>query len=355
MKMPRSLSALELAALIKELQQMLISAKVEKIYLLPEQQELLLQFHLPNKGKKLLRIVVPDVLYLTEKKQEMPEQPHGFCLFLRRHLNNTRLRSIQQIDFERILDLTFEVKDKIYHLIIELFSKGNIILCDKEYKILSPFSNQNWKERTIRGGLRYEHPSLKYNLLTLTKDQLKELITTTDKESIVKALALDLGLGGVYAEEICKQAHIDKNKKSLNNQEISTLYQEVEQLQKLEYKPYNQEKYTSFNECLDKELTEQTTIAKKQVEEKKKTEHLSKAEIIIKRQQSQIKKLEEEIKQNQDKGEHIYQNYQIIKDILEQLTFARKKRSWDEIKAKINDHKVIKEINEKNKQIIVEI
>lgn len=353
--MPGSLSALELALLIKELQTSLINAKVEKIYLLPEQPELLLQFHLPNHGKRILRIVVPDFLYLTETKQEMPEQPHGFCLFLRRHLNNTRLRAIQQIDFERILDLTFEVKDKTYHLVLELFSKGNIILCDKEYKILSPFSNQNWKERTIRGGLKYEHPSLKYNFLTMTKEQLKNLIKTTDKESIVKSLALDLGLGGIHAEELCKKANIDKTKKNLNNQELTALYQVIEQWQKLEYKPYDENKYTSFNESLDKELTEQTTIAKKQVQEKKKTEHLSKAEVIIKRQQSQIKKLGEEIKQNQERGEQIYQNYQIIKDILEQLTIARKKMSWDEIKEKLKNHNLIKEINEKNKQIIIEV
>ncbi|MBI3033319.1 NFACT family protein, partial [Candidatus Woesearchaeota archaeon] len=314
--MPRSLSALELAILIKELQPSLINAKVEKIYLLPEQQELLVQFHLPNTGKKILRVVVPDFLYLTETKQEMPEKPHGFCLFLRRHLNNTRLRAIKQIDFERILDFTFEVKEKTYHLMLELFSKGNIILCDQDYKILSPFSNQNWKERTIRGGLKYEHPSLKYNFLTLAKDQLKELIKATDKESIVKALALDLGLGGVYAEELCKNANIDKNKTTLDDKEANRLYKELQHLQKLEYKPYDPEKYASFNEALDKELTEQTIISQKQVQQQKKTQHLSKAEVIIKRQQTQVNKLEQEIKENQEKGEAIYQHYQLIKDIL---------------------------------------
>ena len=350
-----SLSALNLAVLTKELNEVLLGGKIDKIYLLPKEQELLLQMHIPNKGRKILRCVIPNYLYVTDHKSETPEKPHGFCMYLRKKLNNARLRKITQINFERILDMEFETKETIFHLIIELFSKGNIILCDNEYKILSPFSNQNWSERTIRGGIKYEHPSLKYNFLIVTKDQVISLLKKTDKESVVKALAMEFGLGGEYAEMLCDKAKIDKNKLKLTSKEIDSLFKEIELLQKLHLKPYEAEKYVSYNEALDAELTSKSMKDIENKKEKQKTAHLSKTETIIKAQEKTVRQLEKAAKENQEKAEVIYTHYQLIREVLEQINKAHKKMTWKEIKEKLKDHKIIKDINENNKQIVIEI
>ena len=55
------------------------------------------------------------------------------------------------------------------------------------------------------------------------------------------------------------------------------------------------------------------------------------------------------------KGELIYQNYQLIKEILDELNKASKKYSWKEIKEKLKGHKVIKEVNEKERKVIIEV
>ena len=56
-----------------------------------------------------------------------------------------------------------------------------------------------------------------------------------------------------------------------------------------------------------------------------------------------------------EKGEIIYNKYNIIKEVLDELDKASKKYSWKEIKEKLKGHKIIKEINEKDRKVVVEV
>ena len=175
--MKKSISSIELACLVKEFQS-IVDGKVNKIWLLGGSQgkELLLQLHIPNKGKKYLKVKAPDFTYLTDFKPETPVKPHGFCMFLRKRLNNARIRSVEQIDFERILKIVFEKKEGKMILYAELYTPGNFILTDENNKILSALETKKWKDREIKKGLEYVYPKLKYNFLKLKQSELTELI-----------------------------------------------------------------------------------------------------------------------------------------------------------------------------------
>ena len=138
--MKSNIASLELHYLVKELQS-LIDSKVDNIYN-PKKEELILQLHIPNKGKQLLRIISGKFLYIASKKQPSQE-PSQFCMFLRKHLDNSRLRSIKQLNSERIVEFLFEKQEK-KKLIIEFFGKGNIILCDIDGTILSALIYHKW-------------------------------------------------------------------------------------------------------------------------------------------------------------------------------------------------------------------
>ena len=140
------LASLEIHYLIKELQ-ILIDSKIEKIYT-PSKNELILNLHSPKIQKQSLYINTPQSIYLTNYHPQA-KKPSDFCMFLRKHLNNTRLRKIQQLDSERIIELIFESKDSNYSLIIEMFAQGNIILVKNNF-ILSAINYQKWKDRTRR-------------------------------------------------------------------------------------------------------------------------------------------------------------------------------------------------------------
>ena len=76
-----------------------------------------MQFHVPNVGKKILRIT-DKLIYLTALKPVV-EEPPGFCMFLRKQLDNSRLKEINQKESERIIELVFEKKEGIYISSIE--------------------------------------------------------------------------------------------------------------------------------------------------------------------------------------------------------------------------------------------
>lgn len=59
------------------------------------------------------------------------------CLQMRKHLKNKRLESLKQIGTDRIVDLQFGSGEAAYHVILELYDRGNIVLADHEMTILN--------------------------------------------------------------------------------------------------------------------------------------------------------------------------------------------------------------------------
>jgi predicted ribosome quality control (RQC) complex YloA/Tae2 family protein len=368
--MKTSLSSLELYYLIKELQ-FLVNSRVDKIYI-PSKKEIIIQLHVSGKGNYNIKIDEKSA-YLTENKP-IPKEPSGFCMFLRKRLENSKLRKISQICFERILQLDFETKEGTLSLICEIFSKGNIILT-KNNEILAVAEQQTWAARTVKSKEKYIPPTREYNFTELKKSQLKELLSKSEKESLVKSLAMDLGLGGVYSEELLSFTKIDKNKKprEIEEKEILALSEAIEKIlsKKLSpmivykdneilditpfelnyYKDLKKESSETYSKALDSYFSKFTVVAEKV----KLQKELEKATEIIKQQEKQIKQFEQEEQENKQKAELLYQNYQLVSDILKELKEISKKHNWSEIKEKLKNHKIIKEVIPAEKAIVVEL
>lgn len=370
--MKQELTSLDLYYLVKEFQA-LVGARIDKIYEQDENKnEFLFVFHKSGVGKLMLRFNLPGLAYLTDYKQIFPESPPGFCVFLRKHLASARIKEIRQKGFERILEIVFTTREGIKILICELFSKGNMLLLEEDYKIRGLLKSQNWQARTIRGGIKYEYPPEQVNTLSLGEEQIKNIITKSKKDSIVKTLAVDLGLGGLYAEELCKRAKINKEKKKLDDKEIKKLFKELNGLfnEKIKANKVNDELipfdlvlfehekkdyYESFNQALDDVLTEKVVKEVEQKVAKEKQSKENKVKLILKKQEERIKVLEKSIIDNQRKGESIYEHYTELKELLEQINIDRKKMSWEELKKKYKTNKLIKEIDEKQGLITLDI
>jgi len=366
----KQFSALEIHYLIKELQ-FLIDSKVDQIYN-PSKKELIIQFYVTNKGKQILKIT-PKILFLTKIKSES-SQPSQFCLFLRKHLINSKLKSIKQLEFERIVQLDFQAKDGIYSIVLELFSTGNIIFL-KDNQILIAAENQKWKQRIIAPKQAYSYPKKEYNFLELEKKDLNKMLKSTNKENIVKCLAIDLGLGGLFAEESCLLSKINKNKKpkEITDKEISLLIKTFRNLKNKKINPYivyknkeimdikpfklefyknlKQKSFKNYNQVLDFYFSKELIFIQKQ----KFKLQLDKIQKIITKQKLDISDLEKSIEENRKKAETIYSNYNLIKEIIEEINKAAKKYSWKEIKDKLKGHKIIKQVNPKDKTIVLEV
>ena len=355
--MRTELSALDMHYLVKELQ-FLTNGKISKVY--GEKNKFLIQIHVPTKGKQMLYIELPKLMYLTEQKPSF-EETKGFAKQLRTKLGNAKIKSVTQKGFERILEITLEKEEKL-KLIIELFSKGNIILVDNNNEILAVQQVQRWKTRTLKPKEEYRYPEPTNNTLELSEKEFEQLRKTTNKESIVKFLATELSLGGFYAEEACHIAGIDKNQKPTTAKGI---YQAVKKLLRKKIKPRLYEKeilpfeserlekgksYETFNQAIQARFSK--TIDTK--EKKQQTQHKQRIDSIkrvIKEQENAVTKLEKEINDNTEKAELIYNKYQEISKFLEKLKELKTKGKLTEAKK----HKAVKEINQKEKYIVVEI
>jgi len=352
--MRTELSSLDLYFLLKEFA-ILNNSRINKVY--QKNSNFLFQLHAPDEGKKFLRILLPNFIFLVDEKENYGDS-EKFVLALRKHLQNRKILDITQKEFERILDIRL---DK-YRLIIELFKPGNLILCE-DGKIVMAMQYKAFSSRLIRPGIQYVYPKKEYNFVSINETELTKLLETSDKDSVVITLAVNLGLGGFYAEELCIRAKIDKKKLSLDKPEIRRLYNEIEKIRRAEidtciyydnneisditpfeiikYKGMRFEKALSFNHALSIYLSQQN--------KESNTDDVGtrKLESIKKNQEAQILGFEKSYLENKKKGEVIYENYMAVSKILNEL----KKTEYSDISKK----KYVKEFNRKNKKVVVEI
>jgi len=358
----KNISSFELTALINELQ-FLVKGKIPHLYH-QEGQELLLQFHVPNKGKHLLKIIPGKWLCLTQLK-ESSVRPSGFSMLLRKYLDNAFVKSITQKDSERIVIFELEKKEK-FILIIELFSKGNIVLTDENLIIIGVLEKQEWKDRSVKPGEKYIFPANAVSWKTVAEKEFVGVVMKSDKKNLATTLATDIGLGGVYAEEVCTRAGIDKNKlpTEVSTPDCKKLYSSLQQmialLEKSKGYVYTEQitpfpltnnaplkETPTYNEAIDALIP----FAKSSPYEKK----IKSMEYMINEQQEAIIKQEELIIQNTKKGELIYEKYQPLAKLLEIVSEMRKTKKWDEIAIELKKEKKIQRVDLKTKKIVVEL
>ena len=368
--MKKQLSSIDLHFLVNELE-FLKDSRVDKIYH-PMNDRLIFSFYKTNIGKKLLNIDVGKALYIIEEK-ETENETLGFGMFLRKHLDGFFLVDIVQIKPERIAKLTFKAKEEKY-LYIELFGKGNAILCNEHDVILNALEHHDFRERSIRPKLKYVYPVMSFNLFDLRENDLTRLFKSSIKDTLITSLAIELGFGGLYSEEICLLSNIDKNKnpKSISENENKSIWNSIKKIinkkidsyvifdngNPIDLAPFDLEYYKKHEKKAFPTFNEAVSYFYSQFKEIKETEYdkkLKSLQRIIEQQKQTIEELRKEEYELREKGEMIYHNYNLIKEVLDEINKASKKYSWKEIKEKLKGHNTIKEINEKERKVVVEL
>ena len=132
------------AAVVKELKDNLLAGRIYKIAQ-PEKDELLLTIKTADGGQKRLFLSAEaslPLVYLTGSNKQAPMTAPGFCMLLRKHLQNGRITDITQPGLERIIQLHIEHLDEMGDLCkktlaIEIMGKhSNIIFLSDENKII---------------------------------------------------------------------------------------------------------------------------------------------------------------------------------------------------------------------------
>ncbi len=364
MNRQKQLTGFEIHRLIEE-NQSIIGARVDKIF--QNNNRLMIRVRQKSEetaNKSSIIFTIPSYFLIKGDYQRFNDELSNFGSILRKRLNNSILKGIKQVGFDRIIILEFSGREE-YRLIIELFDKGALILTNSEGTIINSSSKENAK-RNFRIGEKYELPNNTIkNPLTyeFCQDVLKK------KKEIVKILASDFGLGRIYAEELCSRARIDKLKiinpaecsvirdklKGLNDEkENIIIFKNKEPMEcscvDIHLPNIEKEEFDNFSEALSK------FYYLKEKEQDKKKVKKSKEEVIIEQQTKQLERLRSEIEENRRKGEKIYEHYNEIKEIIKKVNeMIHSKADNKEKKRKIKSIKMnnlsVKEINFKDKKI----
>ncbi len=118
------------------------------------------------------------------------------------------------------------------------------------------------------------------------------------------------------------------------------------------FKEFDKKQFKTFNESIDYYFLHEYEEPKQKTENEKEAEKLKN---IIEHQKEQISEMEASADEVAQKADIIYHNYQLVQEILSEMNKARGKYSWDEIKDKLKGHKIIKEVDAKDKKIVIEL
>lgn len=240
-----------IAAIVKELNDKLNNGRIYKIAQ-PEKDELLLTI---KGGSEQLRLVLSanpslPLVYLSDENKVSPMVAPAFTMLLRKHIQNGRIISITQPDFERIIDMEIEHLDELgdickKHLIIELMGKySNIIFTNDEGKIIDSIKRINAMTSSVREvlpGLNYFIPKQegKISPCNISREVFFDLLKSDKlKGDIYKVIyGSFIGISPMIGVEICEAANI------LADTNISIVASNMELLEKL---------WKSFNDLMNR-------------------------------------------------------------------------------------------------------
>lgn len=351
-EMKEKLTSLDLRSLVPELKGW-ENSKVDKIYQ-PNPKEVHLHLYDSKLGEKILALKSGQAVFLTDKKPTYPKHPHSFCMLLRKHLAGSKLIKMEQKNFDRILELTFQREEK-RKLIIELFSQGNIILC-KDHQIIQPLDFQQWEARQIRSKVTYQYPPRTgENFFDLGLREFAELIKT--EKEVVKLLAANLIFGGLYAEEICYRAKINKKTKGVNlkSKQLREIYDQILGLF-IEDQPsvylrdsfpyafapfrlksltsYELKEFDQFNQAIRYYFTKLEEWKEKEAKKEEFKKKMDKLLEIKAKQEKAIKEAKEKIKRYKSFADNLKKNLGQIKSTVSRIQRAKDSMSWEEIEEK---------------------
>ncbi|KAL3872530.1 hypothetical protein ACJMK2_035753 [Sinanodonta woodiana] len=141
-------------------------------------------------------------IYSTEFDWPKNPAPSGFSMKMRKHIRGRRLESVTQLGVDRMVDLQFGSGEAAYHVIVELYDRGNIVLTDFEYIILNILRPRTDNSQDVRFAVRETYPvaAAKEHEIP-TEERLREIILgAKEDDTLKKVLISQLDYGPALIE-----------------------------------------------------------------------------------------------------------------------------------------------------------
>lgn len=217
-----NLDGLTMSVLAKELNARLQTGQIQKLYQI-DKTTLLFKIRALNEDQSLVITVgATPAMYLSKPIQDLPKEPSSLCMFLRKHIEGSRIVKVEQINGDRIMCIQtdkLEMDGSITStfIYVELMGKYSNCIFVQDGVILeslihvSPLMN---RERSISPKLHYELPpnANRVSLMDFDYDEIKNLLTSFGDGSVQQSIrAIFNGFGKPLLDEVLLTSNLSGN------------------------------------------------------------------------------------------------------------------------------------------------
>ena len=198
--------------------QSLIGSRVDQ-FGRPDLNTVILKLRLRERGTVRLLVDLSGWAYITTRSLSTESNQGVFVQKVRKLIKKSRIESIEQVNGDRILSISFVRKHEKISLIFEMFHKGNIILCSND-KILAVMRKQKFRHRTLEAGLPYQPPP-SIDPFTVDFGLFDEKLKKSQR-GLGAALTIDCNVGGDISSLICNKLKLDRERgtSDVNSEQI---------------------------------------------------------------------------------------------------------------------------------------
>jgi predicted ribosome quality control (RQC) complex YloA/Tae2 family protein len=351
MERKRELTSVDLVALVGELGGH-VGAVVDKAYLYDG--DLVRLKMREDAGRLELLVEVGDTKRVNPARPEhvadAPGRPPDFARKLRDRIAGANLAAVRQHGFDRVLVFEFRRGDRDTTLVVELFGEGNVAVLDESGAVVDCLETVRLKSRTVAPGARYEFPAERPHPAEMDRAAFAAALRESDTDA-VRTLATQLDFGGLWAEELCTRAGVEKTTAvtELTEAEVDALHDAVGRLfaalgepeprvyyedgRRADVTPVPMEEYAgreseafdSFSAALDDYFTNAGEEAETDagVERPDFESEIEKQKRIIAQQEGAIEEFGEQADRERETAELLYAEYDLVDEILSTVREAR--------------------------------
>ena len=208
-----NLDGLTMSVLAKEINERLQTGQILKLYQI-DKTTLLFKIRALNEDQNLIITVgATPAIYLSQPLQDLPKEPSSLCMFLRKHIEGSRIVKVEQINGDRIMCIQtdkLEMDGSITstYIYVELMGKYSNCIFVQNGIILeslihvSPLMN---RERSISPKLQYNLPpnANRVSLMDFDCNEIKNLLTSFGNGSVQQSIrAIFNGFGKPLLDEL---------------------------------------------------------------------------------------------------------------------------------------------------------
>jgi predicted ribosome quality control (RQC) complex YloA/Tae2 family protein len=240
---------------------------------------------------------------------EKQEKPTNFAMAVRNRIEGFQIKSISQMNNDRIMVFCIAKGGTEINVIVEMFDNGNVIITDRSMNTLLVYRQRQQKGRIIKPNVEYKPPKQSENYTIEIPKIIRPVIF---RDASGKAIDYSITENGKY-----------------NNLE----------------KQY----FNNLQEALDMFYYENPVGAK----EEKESELAQQLKSSIEKQMKILSDIDKEISENRQIGDKVFNNMNRINGIIEELR-KNKRITKAEIQSISKDINII-DLDLKNKTVTIEI